>query len=106
MIDLFLVTCIIVFIIDISGFMDEMEHILGKWLNAKIIIPKPFSCSLCLTWWVGLIYIIIQSNFTIPYIAYVALLSFLTSVIYNGLLLIRDCCNRIIDDIYQFLNIQ
>ena len=44
--DLFLIALICVVIIDISGFIGEIEDILAKWLKVKSVrIPKPFSCS-------------------------------------------------------------
>lgn len=102
---LFILTCIIVFIIDLSGIIEELERILGKWLKAKIIIPKPFSCSLCLTWWIGLLYLLVYGCFTIDYIAYVALLSFLTQIIYNVIILLRDMINKAIQLIYKYLKL-
>lgn len=103
MLKLLILTCIIVFIIDLSGIITEMENILSKWLKAKILIPKPFSCSLCLTWWIGLLYLLVYGKFTIIWIGYVALLSLLTTTIYNGLLMIRDLLNKIIDWVYNTL---
>ena len=97
---------IIVFVIDLSGVITEAENKLSKWLNVKCHIPKPISCSLCLTWWVGLTYLIITSTFTIPMITYVALLSYMTNPMYNILLFIRDLLNHIVDLLYKFLNIE
>lgn len=104
-IKLLLLTCVVVFIIDLSGIIEELERILGKWLKAKIVIPKPISCSLCMTWWIGLIYIIVCGYLNLPYIAYVALLSFLTTTIYNILILIRDIVNKIITITYKYLKL-
>ena len=100
---LLILTCIIVFVIDLSGIIDEMEKILSKWLKAKILIPKPFSCSLCLTWWIGLLYLLVYGEFNIIWIGYVALLSLLTTTIYNSLLMVRDLLNKIIDWVYKHL---
>ena len=100
---LLILTSIIVFIIDLSCFIDEVEKILSKWLKAKVLIPKPFSCSLCISWWIGLLYLLIYGKFTIIWIGYVALLSLLTTTIYNGLLMIRDLLNKIIDWVYNTL---
>lgn len=104
--DLFLITIIIVYIIDLSGFIEELEKILSKWLNIKAQIPKPISCSLCMTWWTGLIYLIIFHKFTLIWICCVALLSFLTPFFYNALLLIRDILNTLIDKLYKFLRLE
>lgn len=94
-----MITFICVYIIDLSGIIDELEDMIGKWLKCKIKIPKPFSCSLCSSWWLGLLYIIIMGKFTILNIAFVAFLSFLTPNIYNVLIALKIA----IDDLIGYL---
>jgi hypothetical protein len=103
LIDLFLITLIIVFIIDISGFIDEMETILSKWLKGKARVPKPFSCSLCMTWWTGLIYLLIIGEFTLLWIATVALFALLSGVLATLLICIRETLNCVIEKAYNAL---
>lgn len=67
-VDLILVACIWVLILDISGFVPEVEDMMTRMLKLKrgrVVIPKPFSCSLCMTFWTGLIYLLVigQCNF-------------------------------------------
>lgn len=96
LINLLIIQLLIVFIIDLSGIIEELEKMLAKWLKAhKVHIPKPFSCSLCSTWWIGLLYLIIIGKFTIPMIGYVALLAYLTPVAYNFLLMIKEALLKI-----------
>lgn len=94
-IDLILIQLIIVFIIDLSGAVESFKLFISKILTKGKIQTtnfdlKPFTCSLCSTWWIGLIYLLICHSFTIPYIALVALLSFLTPLSSSILLLIKD----------------
>ena len=94
-INLILIQLIIVFIIDLSGAVDSLKLFISKILTKGKIQTtnfdlKPFTCSLCMTWWTGLIYLLICHSFTIPYIALVALLSFLTPLSSSILLLIKD----------------
>ena len=94
-IDLILIQLIIVFIIDLSGVVDSIKLFISKHLTKNKIVTtnfsiKPFDCSLCSTWWTGLIYLLICHSFTIPYIALVALLSYLTPLSSSILLLIKD----------------
>lgn len=103
LIDLFLITLIIVFIIDISGFVDEMETILSKWLKGKARVPKPFSCSLCMTWWTGLIYLLIIGEFTLLWIATVALFALLSGVLATLLICVRETLNWVIEKAYNAL---
>ena len=94
-IDLILIQLIIVFIIDLSGAVDSIKLFISKHLTKNKIVTtnfslKPFDCSLCSTWWIGLIYLLICHSFTIPYIALVALLSYLTPLSSSILLLMKD----------------
>lgn len=88
--DLLLLTLIVVYIVDLSGFTESWKGLLWKvWkLNTKDM--KPFDCSLCMTWWVGLIYLLIVGKFTMGYIAAVAALSFLSFPIGQILIFIRE----------------
>ena len=44
-INLLLINLILIYGLDISGFIQELEIGLAKWLKVKeITIPKPFSC--------------------------------------------------------------
>lgn len=108
--DLILIQCIIVYIIDLSGVVDSFKLFISNILTKGKIQTtnydlKPFTCSLCMTWWIGLIYLIICHSFTIPYIALVALLSFLTPLSSSILLLIKDLAiflvNKINFKIYE-----
>ena len=110
MINLFILTCIIVFIIDLSGFVDEMvKRLYYKYIKVgdyHTLIPKlkPFTCSLCLSFWVGLIYLLITSQFTILMIGYVCLLAFLTPIIGDALVMIKDVLNKIINIVYKLID--
>ena len=110
MINLFLLTCIIVFIIDLSGFVDEMvKRLYYKYIKVgdyHTLIPKlkPLTCSLCLSFWAGIIYLLITSQFTILMIGYVCLLSFLSPIIGDILIMIKDVLNKIINLIYKLID--
>ena len=96
LIKLLIIQFIIVFIIDLSGVIDELEKMIAKWLKVpKVRIPKPFSCSLCSTWWIGIIYLIVMGQFTILMLGYVALLAYLTPVSYNFLIMIKEALIKI-----------
>lgn len=99
MINLLIIANLLVFIIDVSGFIQEMEELIWrKWFKKypreAIHIPKPFSCSLCSALWCGLIYLLF-THFTIPMLGYVALLSLLTPVFADLQLGIRDLLIKI-----------
>ena len=88
-IDLLLLAVIICFIVDISGALRKFR--------------KPFSCSLCCSWWGGLIYLLVTRNFTIQGVAFVAVLSMMSSVITGFLLTLKELLNYILHKINSIL---
>lgn len=71
-----LIQILICFIIDLSGFIQELETILSKRLHFRCVIPKPFSCSLCMGWWMNLIYLIATGQLTLVTVVFVAIIAF------------------------------
>lgn len=111
MIDLLILTCLIVWIEDLTDFVDTMKVKLWNWtynhsVPYKPFTIKPFDCSLCLSFWIGLIYIVLAGQFTIPMIGYVGLLSFMTPVICDVLRMMKDIMVKIIDLVYKSLKLE
>ena len=94
---------IVCFIIDLSGFIQSVEDGLSKWLKFKCVIPKPFSCALCSGLWCNLIYLLISHHFTLPYIVFVALISFFSKNISGFLLWIRELMVKIETLLYKLI---
>lgn len=80
--DLVLIAVVVCFVVDVSGAMKNFK--------------KPFSCSLCSTWWTGLIYLLITKQFSIIGVAWVAFLAMMTPVITGTLLWVREVLNWIL----------
>lgn len=90
-IDMFLLSLVTVYIVDLSGFTDSWKGALSAWLKRPVLKSiKPFDCSLCMTWWVCLTYALISGHLTLPFIAYAALLSFLSYPMGQILIFIRE----------------
>ena len=107
MIEIIYIAIICVCIIDLSGIIQSIEEMLKKWLKiqkGEIKIPKPFSCSLCMCFWTGLIYLLCTGQFTFFMIAYVLIISLLTPEIKDLLLTIKDLINYILNLIHNKLN--
>lgn len=89
-INILLIAAIWVFLLDLSGAWQSMTTHITEWLtNGRIRKPielKPFSCSLCMTFWTGLLYILIAGRFTVPTVAYVCLIAYLTPRIKDTLI--------------------
>ena len=97
---LLLVAAVTIYIVDLSGFTDSWRSALARMMhiNETNLRPlKPFDCSLCMTWWVCLIYALIEGQLSLPVIAYSALLSFLSLPIGQALLFIREWALWLID---------
>lgn len=108
MTDILLIAAMWVFVLDISGFWDEITTIISGWLtNGKIRKPfqfKPFSCSLCMSFWSGLLYLLLTHSLTIPAVAYVCLVAYMTPVIADLLHFVTETLKTLIIKINSFIN--
>ena len=109
LINLILIASIVVFIVDISGAIDSIKSGIkwiltkGKMSNADYRL-KPIDCSLCMTFWTGIIYLLVIGQFTLPYFAFVCLLACFSSVIKTSILLVEDILIKITQLIYKLLD--
>lgn len=109
MLNLLFIQLILVFIIDISGFVETIKSKLSSFLTKGVIAStdyriRPFDCSLCMMFWSGIIYLLFTHQFTFPLIAYVCLLSATTPLIKDIYYTLYDFIIKIlkkIDEICQ-----
>ena len=85
-----MLTLVVVFVVDLSGFTDAWLGWLSRWLGRTVRELKPFSCSLCMTWWTGIVYALVTGRFCIGIVAYVALMAFLSFPISEFLIFTRE----------------
>ena len=98
LINLFLITLVICFIVDCSGIMTDIRKLVAKTIYKKTKIKvdynelklKPIGCSLCMTWWTGIVYLLIIGEFTIFNLTFTALLALFASNISGLMLTIKD----------------
>lgn len=102
--DILSLTIIVVFIVDISGFTDSWKGWLHKWLKVPIGRVRPFDCSLCSTWWAGIVYLICTGHITLPWVACVAVCAMLTPWIQDTLRTILDILTTITNKITELCN--
>lgn len=88
--DLLFLTLIVVFIVDLSGWTDTWLDAFSRWLGHKVKEFKPFTCSLCMTWWTGIVYLIVTRQFTLGLLAYIALLAYLSFPISQFLIFVKE----------------
>ena len=80
--NILLIAFIAVFIIDISGVVDHITAAIAGWLTKGAVKKpfqlKPFTCSLCMTFWTSIIYVICIGEWSAIITAYICLIAFLT----------------------------
>lgn len=78
MYELMLLAAVCVFIVDVSGFTQSWKGWLG-WFSrmdaerVEALRLRPFDCSLCLTWWAGLVWCLCRGDFSLLAVAECAL---------------------------------
>lgn len=93
---LLLITTIICFIIDCSGFVNSIKRqYLRKFMkmqnpDASLLNWKPFDCSMCVTFWTGIIFLLSTSQFTLLNLCIVCMFAFLASNISGLMMTIKD----------------
>lgn len=102
-IDIILVALVTIYIVDLSGFTETWLNILSSYRGRKITGLKPFSCSLCMVWWVCLIFSLVTGECSIPMVAFIALLSFLSVPLGQLLILIREAFLKVINKLMELL---
>ena len=84
-----------------SGAIDSLKRVIWRWLKGdapfRYFPLKPLDCELCLTWWSGLVYIIISGNLSLLAILCVALVAWCTPVIVELLNLLVDIPRWLVD---------
>ena len=102
-IDLLMVAVITIYIVDLSGFTETLLKVISAYKGRMITELKPLTCSLCMVWWVCLIYAVIVGNLTIPVVALIALLSLLSVPCGQLLILIREAILKVINKLMNLL---
>lgn len=98
-INLLMIAIFWVFVLDYAGFVSTIEEAVSKRLirsKMKFHIPKPFSCSLCMTFWTGLAYIIIVNEFSLLNLILVCGAAASTPILDEILQFVRDAVIKII----------
>lgn len=103
--ELAVLAVIIVILIDLSGFIQSLEHGLSKWLRIKCHIPRPWSCSFCLYHHISLILTTLTGDINIYVYAMILLISYMTPIIKDILIFLKDMMSQIITILYQIFGI-
>lgn len=89
-VNMLLLAFIVAFVVDYSGavyaFREWFNRITGRPEGSSI---KPFDCSLCLTFWTGIVYVLI-SGVSVPRLAFVCFCAFLGRFVGEWIFLLRE----------------
>lgn len=88
---------VVVFIVDLSGFSDTFCEWYGRLIHRKGVQGvKPFTCSLCMTWWTCLLVAVCDGWVCWEAVLVSALLAFLADIIGQALTMAKDILTTII----------
>ena len=94
-IELLALAFIVVYIVDETGIVNSLKTLIKRWLNVKSDITlKPLDCSLCMTHWVCLFYVLIFGNLDIFVYLYILFLSCNTDNIYAMIQKVNELISR------------
>lgn len=98
-----LITFCCVAVIDMTGIIDSIDGMLSRLLKVKAHLPKPFSCSLCMTHWTGLIWLLVTGQLTLALYAWLLLLSLLTPVVQDIIRFFIESCGALMNMLFKVL---
>lgn len=87
----------VVFVIDCSGFTESWKRWLSRWLKVRVGSVKPFDCSLCMTFWGGVVLLSVLRCWSIGAFAYVCICALFAKPAGQLLAALRDGCAALIE---------
>ena len=103
---MFLIVVFTVSVIDLSGIITSIKKGLAKWLKVKdytqIQLPL-IQCSLCMSFHIQWIYLLIVGQFTFGYLTLAIILSLFTTQIGDIITLVKEIITNITDKIYKII---
>lgn len=108
--NLFIISIIWVLILDLSGFALTIDKLFYKIFYPKRPFRedahfKPFDCSLCLTFWSSLIYLIAIHSLTLPNIAIALIFAWGTTIEKDIFIMVKDMVTKLIDLLYTLFKL-
>ena len=96
---------LVVFVVDLSGFTQTWKATLGRWLHVEPgnLRCKPFDCSLCMTWWVTLLVVILAGRLSFVTVGFCALCALFSDVLATTTTFVKDAILGALDAFYKLL---
>ena len=107
LVELLLVQVAVTLLIDVTGVVEDLLTPIAKKLTGAKVgqIGKPFSCSTCMTFWTGLVWLICTGTTSIGTIAYLLLLACTTDLTLLLFHLAKDFIGRMVDALYNYFGL-
>lgn len=99
------ITFIVVFVVDFSGIMENFKRAISILRGRPINRLRPIDCSMCMTFWSCLAYIIAARFFSLGGVALVCAFAALSSTVHSILRLIIDIMAKIIQQLYKLFDL-
>lgn len=101
--NLLLITLAVVHLIDLSGFIQTIKRTILKLLGRppQDFSLKPFDCSYCMTHHISVIYLLCINQFTLINYVIVLSLAFMTPVIKDLMIYLKDLLTAFVDWLYR-----
>lgn len=93
---LFFVALAVIFIVDLSGFRETLVEVASRATGKRIREIRPFTCSLCMTFWTTLVFAIATGDISLPVAAYCCALSFASDTIAQAAIFIREAMKALL----------
>lgn len=108
---LLIINLVVILIVDLSGFITNVKRFISTVLTKNKIKTeqfriRPFDCSYCMTFWSLLLYVVITQQFTFISVFYIVMITHFTDVTKQVLLLLKDIAIKIINIVYERLQIE
>lgn len=101
--DVLLITITVVCIVDLSGFVDSVKSCLTI-AGRPVKHLKPFDCSLCMTFWSGVVYLLATNSLNLHGVAVVCVASLLASVVKDVIVLLLEGIKALIRLVYRLID--
>lgn len=108
---LLIINLVVILIVDLSGFVQSLKRAVSRLFtkgkfNTDNYRIKPFDCSYCMTFWSLLLYLLLTHELTFITVFYTIVITHFTDVTKQVLLLLKDLSIKLIDTIYDRLQIK
>lgn len=108
MLNIFLISVIVVIIIDLSGITESIKSALkyivtkGRMSDPNYSL-KPFDCSFCMTFWTGLVYLLVTHSFSLWMLTFLLLTCVMTVFVKDVIVTFRGLLQYIIKKLYEVI---